>query len=59
VAKAWADSAYRQRLLSGPDSAIVELGYGGQQGEHMVVVENTPAIHNVVVRDDHRARFGC
>ena len=41
VAKAWVDSAYKQRLLADPDSAIAELGYGGQQGEHMVVVENT------------------
>ena len=41
VAKAWIDSAYKQRLLADPDSAIAELGYGGQQGEHMVVVENT------------------
>jgi nitrile hydratase subunit alpha len=49
VAKAWVDPAYKQRLLSDPDSAIAELGYGGQQGEHMVVVENTPAVHNVIV----------
>lgn len=49
VAKAWVDSAYKQRLLEQPNSAIAELGYGGQQGEHMVVVENTPAVHNVVV----------
>ena len=49
VAKAWIDSAYKQRLLADPDSAIAELGYGGQQGEHMVVVENTPTVHNVLV----------
>jgi nitrile hydratase subunit alpha len=49
VAKAWVDSAYKQRLLADPDSAIAELGYGGQQGEHMVVVENTPALHHMVV----------
>jgi len=49
VARAWVDSAYKQRLLADPDRAIAELGYGGQQGEHMVVVENTPAVHNVVV----------
>jgi nitrile hydratase len=49
VAKAWVDSVYKQRLLAHPDRAIAELGYGGQQGEHMVVVENTPAVHNVVV----------
>jgi nitrile hydratase subunit alpha len=49
VAKAWVDPAYKQRLLADPDSAIAELGYGGQQGEHMVVVENTPSVHNVIV----------
>jgi nitrile hydratase len=49
VARAWADSAYKQRLLTNSDAAIAELGYGGLQGEHMVVVENTPKVHNLVV----------
>src|SRR5467141_5470593 len=49
VARAWSDSAYKQRLLSSPDAAIAELGYGGLQGEHMVVVENTPKVHHLVV----------
>src|ERR1700693_2076704 len=49
VARAWVDPAYRERLLTDPDKAIAELGYGGLQGEHMVVVENTPKIHNLVV----------
>lgn len=49
VARAWTDSAYKQRLLSSSDAAIAELGYGGLQGEHMVVVENTPKVHNLVV----------
>jgi len=49
VARAWSDSAYKQRLLADADSAIHELGYGGMQGEHMVVVENTPRVHNLVV----------
>ena len=49
VAKAWADPAYKQRLLTDSNKAIAELGFGGQQGEHMVVVENTPTIHNMVV----------
>src|SRR6202048_1035660 len=49
VAHAWADPAYKQRLLSNADAAIAELGYGGMQGEHMVVVENTATIHNLVV----------
>jgi nitrile hydratase len=49
VARAWADSAYKQRLLANADAAIAELGYGGMQGEHMVVVENTPQVHNMIV----------
>jgi nitrile hydratase len=49
VAKAWTDPTYRQRLLADSDKAIAELGYSGQQGEHMVVVENTPKVHNMVV----------
>jgi nitrile hydratase len=49
VARAWADPAYKQRLLNDADAAIAELGYGGMQGEHMVVVENTPKVHNMVV----------
>ena len=49
VARAWTDPAYRQRLLTNPDAAIAELGYGGMQGEHMVLVENTPQVHNLVV----------
>jgi nitrile hydratase len=49
VARAWADPAYKQRLLTNADAAIGELGYGGLQGEHMVVVENMPKVHNLVV----------
>jgi nitrile hydratase len=49
VARAWVDPAYKQRLLANADAAIAELGYGGQQGEHMLVVENTPKVHNMVV----------
>jgi nitrile hydratase len=49
VARAWSDVAYKQRLLADADSAIGELDYGGMQGEHMVVVENTPQVHNLVV----------
>src|SRR6266404_4443264 len=49
VARAWADSAYKQRLLTNADAAIAELGYGGMQGEHMVVVENTLKVHNMIV----------
>jgi nitrile hydratase len=49
VAKAWSDPAYKDRLLADASKAIAELGYIGQQGEHMVVVENTPTVHHMVV----------
>jgi nitrile hydratase len=49
VARAWVDQAYRKRLLADGTAAIAELGYGGAQGEHMVVLENSPTVHNVVV----------
>jgi nitrile hydratase len=49
VARAWVDPEYKRRLLADGTAAIAELGYGGPQGEHMVVVENTPEVHNVVV----------
>jgi len=49
VAHAWSDPAYRARLLTDATAAIAELGYGGRQGEHMVAVENTPEVHNLVV----------
>lgn len=49
VARAWVDPQFKQRLLANATSAIAELGFSGLQGEHMVVVENTPAVHNVVV----------
>jgi len=49
VARAWRDPAYKARLLADATAAIAELGYGGRQGEHMVAVENTPEVHNLVV----------
>ena len=49
VAKSWVDPRYRERLLTDATSAIAELGYTGGQGEHMVAVENTPEVHNLVV----------
>jgi len=53
VARAWADPAYKSRLLADPASAIAEIGVasdmGEHLGEHMVVVENTPKVHNLVV----------
>jgi nitrile hydratase len=49
VARAWTDPEYRARLLADGTAAIGEMGYKGPQGEHIVVLENTPAVHNVVV----------
>jgi len=49
VARAWSDPAYKQRLLTNADAAIAEMGYGGFQGEHVVVVENSTKVHNLVV----------
>ena len=49
VARAWVDPEYRERLLADGTGAIAELGYGGPEGDHMVVVENTDDVHNVVV----------
>jgi len=49
VARAWIDPAYKARLLSNGTAAIAELGFSGMQGEDMVVVENTPTVHNLIV----------
>jgi nitrile hydratase len=49
VARAWIDPEYKQRLLSDATAACHELGIGGLDGEDMVVIENTEAVHNVVV----------
>lgn len=49
VAKAWVDPEYRQRLLADGTAAVGELGFKGPQTEHLEVVENTEAVHNVVV----------
>jgi nitrile hydratase subunit alpha len=49
VARAWIDPSYRERLLADGTGAIAELGFKGPQGEHIVVLENTPGVHHVVV----------
>ncbi|MCH9690399.1 MAG: nitrile hydratase subunit alpha [Gammaproteobacteria bacterium] len=49
VAKAWTDPEFKARLLEDGTSAVGELGFKGPQGEHIVVVENSDAVHNVVV----------
>src|SRR3990172_7239015 len=48
VARAWVDPVFKQRLLEDATAACAELGIGGMQGEHMVCVESTPQVHNVV-----------
>ena len=49
VARAWADPDYKQRLLADGTAAVAELGIGGPEGDHIVAVENTADVHNVVV----------
>ena len=49
VAKAWTDPDYKARLLDEGTAAIAEFGFSGPQGEHIIVVENTPGVHHVVV----------
>jgi nitrile hydratase len=49
VARAWVDPEYKRRLLDDGTAAIAELGFGGNEGDHMQVVENTDTVHNVVV----------
>jgi nitrile hydratase len=49
VARAWVDPEFKERLLADGTASIAELGFGGPEGDHMVVVENTEAVHNVVV----------
>ena len=49
VARAWVDAEFKKRLLNNATAAVAELGFGGLQGEHMLAVENTAEVHNVVV----------
>jgi nitrile hydratase subunit alpha len=49
VAKAWNDSAYKKWLLADATAAVASLGFSGRQGEHLVALENTPLVHNLVV----------
>ena len=49
IARAWVDPEYKQRLLTEGNDAVAELGLGGAQLDVLVVVENTPAVHNVIV----------
>jgi nitrile hydratase len=49
VAKAWTDPTFKAALLKDATAAVSEMGYYGRQGEHMIVVENTDEVHNIVV----------
>ena len=49
VAKAWSDPGFKDWLLKDASAAIKSFGFEGRQGEHMVVLENTPTTHNMVV----------
>lgn len=49
IARAWSDPEYKRWLLSDATAAIASLGYSGRQGEHMMALENTPSVHNMVV----------
>lgn len=50
VAKAWTDPAFRERLLADGKAAAAELGFGmPPHHRHLVALENTPSLHNVIV----------
>lgn len=49
VARAWSDPAFKVRLLKDGTEALKEMGVGGLQGEAMIILENTPEVHNVIV----------
>lgn len=49
VARSWTDPRFRQWLMDDATAAIASMGFGGRQGEHLVAVENTPEVHNLVV----------
>ena len=49
VAKAWVDPLYRQWLFRDGTAAVESLGYGGNKSEHLIALENTPTVHNLVV----------
>ena len=49
VARSWVDPVFRDWLRTDASAAIASLGYSGRQGEHMIAVENPPALHNMVV----------
>jgi nitrile hydratase len=49
VAKAWADPAFKQALLADATAAVGSLGFTSRVGDHLVAVENTERLHNMIV----------
>ena len=49
VARAWSDPGFRTALLEDATAVVADMGFFGRQGEHMVAVENTDEVHNIVV----------
>ena len=49
VVKCWTDPAFKGELLANTDAVLAAMGFAGRQGEHVKIVENTPAIHHMVV----------
>ena len=49
IVRAWNDPEFKKQLVNNTDGLLAEMGFGGRQGEHSVVVENTPSCHNLVV----------
>jgi nitrile hydratase len=49
VAKAWSDREFKQRLLADATAAVATLGHVSRVGDHLVAVENTPVVHNIIV----------
>ncbi len=49
VARAWSEPGFLDALRNDASAAVAAMGFGGRQGEHIAVVENTPEVHNVVV----------
>jgi nitrile hydratase len=49
VARAWSDASFRKWLLEDATAAISSMGFEGRQGQHMVALENTARVHNMVV----------
>ncbi|WP_300038117.1 nitrile hydratase subunit alpha [uncultured Roseobacter sp.] len=49
VARAWCDPGFHAALMEDATAVVSDMGYYGRQGEHMVAVENTEAVHNMVV----------